>query len=293
MVADVSIVVKNDYPINFSVPPVGFNILVQACSSDLPYISVADAATKAIDVEPKEDVEVEVRGVVRKLPDTLTSACPNIQKSPLDVLVGDYIRGEDTTVYVRGSDHPMDDTPTWMTDLIKDIVVPVSLPGETFENLIRNFSLEDVHFGLPNPFAAPNSPGSKPQVSAVVKALVGLPDEMNFNIDVSHVRADADIYHKGKKLGKLDLHQWQKAESKRIEAHGDTKAGLAVSSVVKEAPIDITDNDVFAEIVQAMIFGGKKIVLAVKAAVDVETETVLGKIVVRDIPGEGKVFVNR
>ena len=293
MAADVSLLVKNEYPIRLNIPPLGCNILVQACSPDLPYISLADAVTEEISVEPSQDVEVQVYGIVRKLPDTLTSACPEIRKSPLDVLVGGYVRGNETTVYVRGSQHPIDDTPGWISDFMKSIVVPVAFQGKTFENLIRNFSLDDVHFGLPDPFARPGSPGSKPRVSAIVKALVGLPDEMNFPISVGHVRADADIFYHGKKLGQLDLSKWQDSKSELIKAHGKTKAGLAVASVVKDAPVDITDDDVFAKIVQAMVFGSKEVVLGVKAAVDVETETILGKLVVRDIPAEGKVFVNR
>ena len=293
MAADVSLSVKNQYPVRLNIPPLGFNILVQACSPELPYINLADAVTQEIFVEPGQDVEVQVYGLVRKLPDTLTSTCPEIQKSPLDVLVGGYVRGNETTVYVRGSDDPVNDTPEWISDFMKSVVIPVGFPGKTFENLIRNFSLDDVHFGLPDPFARPDSPGSKPRVSAIVKALVGLPDEMNFPISVGHVRANADIFYHDKKLGQLDLSKWQEAKSELIEAHGSTEAGLAVSSVVKNAPIDITDDDVFAKIVQAMVFGSKEVVLGVKAAVDVETKTVLGKLVVRDIPAEGKVFVNR
>ena len=45
--------------------------------------------------------------------------------------------------------------------------------------------------------------------------------------------------------------------------------------------------------IQALVFGGKGIVLGIKADVDVETETALGKFVVRAIPAEGKVFVKR
>ena len=293
MVAEVSVLVKNDYPVRFGIPSLGFSILVQDCSPDLPYISVADAVTNKIFVEPRQDIQVHVNGLVRTLPDQLTAACPEIQKSPLDVLVGGYVRGDETTVYLRGSEHPVPGTPTWISDFMKSIVVPVGFPGKTFENLIRNFSMDDVHFSLPNPFAGPDSPESKPTVSAVVKALVGLPDEMNFSADIAKVKADADIYYHDKKLGQLDLSRWQKAKSKRIEAHNNTGPCLAVTSVVKDAPINITNDDVFAKMVKAMVFGDKEVVLGVKAAVDVETETVLGKLVIRDIPGEGKVFVKR
>ena len=293
MAGDVSLRMSNNYPIRSTVPPLGFDIMIQACSPDLPYIALAQATTEAIQIKPKQDIKAHVTGLIRRLPDTLTSACPNVQKSPLDLLVGEYIRGDKTTIYVRGADAPSTNTPGWVTDFMKSFVVPVDFPGKAFDNLIRNFSLADVHFGMPNPFSGPDSPDAQPRISATVKALVGLPEEMNFSVDIAHVRADADIFYHDRKLGHLDLRKWQKAKSKRIEALDDMEAGLAVSSIVKDAPLNITDDDLFARVIQALAFGSEKVVLGVKAIVDVETETVLGKLVVRDIPGEGKVFVKR
>lgn len=292
MEADVSLTVANDFSVSFTVPPLAFEILVQNCDPNQPYIHFADASTKDIEVQPEEDVQVRVVGLVGSLPDTVTRACPSTQKSPLDALVGDYMRGDETTVYVRGSDSPSD-TPEWIGDLISGVVVPVPFPGKTFGSLIRNFSLADVHFGLPSPFADPKSPEAHPRISATVKALINIPQEMNFPISVGQVRAHSNVYFHEKKLGNLDLSKWQEANSTQIEAHGDTPAGLAVDSIVKEAPLNITDDDVFSDVVEALLFGDKPVVLGVKAEVDVETETSLGKFVVRDIPAEGKVFVKR
>lgn len=294
MEAKVAIEVVNDYlPVTFTVPPLAFDILVAGCSSDEPYLMLANATTAEIEVSPKEDIVVDVSGVVQQLPDTLVQVCPESSKSPLDDLLGSYMNGEETTVYVRGSEHPPPEVPDWITELMKSIVVPIPFPGHTFDSLIRNFSLANVHFGLPSPFAEPDSPESQPRLSAVVKALVSLPREMNFPIEVNRVRANADVFYKKKKLGELDLKKWQKANSTLVEAHGNTPDGLAVESVIKDAPLNITDDEVFTDLVEALLFGGKRLVLGIKAEVDVETETALGKFVVRDIPAEGKVFVKR
>ena len=293
MAADVSLALTNEYPFKFTIPPLSFDILVQGCSPDQPYLRFADAVTEEIQVEPKKHVEVQVGGFVQKLPETLLATCPQTQKSPLDALLGDYIRGDETTVYVRGSSSPSGNTPDWVTSLIQSVTVPVPFPGKSFDNLIRNFSLADVHFTLPDSFATPDAPEASPRISAVVKALVGLPKEMNLPINVSPVREDSDVYYHNKKFGRFDLNKWQKANTTRIEAHDDIEAGLAVESMVKNAPVKITDNDVFTKVVEDLVFGGKPVVLGVKADVDVETETALGKFVVRDIPAAGKVFVKR
>lgn len=293
MAVEVSLTLANDYPVTFTLPPLDFDIMVQACSPEQPYILLALAKTSEVEVNPKKGIHVDVGGIIREFPETLVKACPESEKSPLDVLLGKYMGGDKTTIYVRGSESPSSDTPEWITDFLRGIVVPLPFPGHSFDNLIRDFSLANVHFSLPDPFADPSSPKSQPRLSATVKALVNVPEEMNFPIEVSRVRADADVFYHKKKLGALDLSKWQKANSTRIEADGGTRAGLAVESIVREAPLNITDDDVFADLVQELIFGGSGIVLGVKAQVDVETGTALGKFVVRDLPAEGKVFVKR
>lgn len=293
MAADVSLKVKNHYPLTFTVPSLSFDILVQNCEPDLPSVNIANATTKAIDVESKQDVKVDVAGIIRKLPESLTTACPNTDKTPLDLLLGGYIRGNETTIYVRGSDNQPSGTPEWISSLLKGVTVPVPFAGKTFDNLIREFSLANVHFKLPSFFAEPGSPESRPSLSAVVKAVVNLPEEMNFPVEVDKVRADAIVYYHGKKLGTLDLHKWQTANSTRIEAENDKPAGLAVDSIVENAPLNITEDDVFAEVVQALLFGTEKVLLGVKAKVDVETNSALGRLVVRDIPANGKFYAKR
>ncbi|KAL9611369.1 MAG: hypothetical protein Q9167_003988 [Letrouitia subvulpina] len=293
MLANVSLVLSNDYPVSFEIPSLRFDILVPGCLTSDPYIAFADAVNSKAQVRPKKNVNINVSGFVRKLPETLITACPDTERSPIDRLLHSYIQGDETTIYVRGSKEPSAETPNWITALIEDIVVPLPFPGHTFSDLIRNFSLTDVHFGLPDPFAAPTSPKSSPRLSAVVEALIGLPEEIQFPINVGRVRADSDIFYHQKKLGSLDLSEWQRANSTRAELKGDDRDYLLVRSTVKDAPLDVTDDRVLADIVQALVFGGKPVGLGVKANVDVETTTVLGQFVVRDLPAEGKFFVKR
>jgi hypothetical protein len=294
MAADVALLVKNDYPVEFTIPPLGFGILVDNCKKDEPHIMIADALTHDIQIHPQHDVELNVTGNVRQLPDDFIKACPQSHESPLDSIIGKYMNGKDTTIYVQGSDSPSADTPDWVSNLMKDITVPVSLPGRSFGSLIKNFTLEDTHFGLPDPFADPKKPESNPRISANIKAIVALPEEMNFNISVGRVRADADVFYKGRKLGKLDLHKWQKANSTRLPPDGkDDGPSLLVQSNINEAPLDITDDNVFTDVVQALLFGDKSVFLKIKALVDVETETALGAFAIRKIPAEGEVPVKR
>ena len=268
--------VMNEYPVNFDVPPLAFEVLLPDCSDD--YLLFATAKTDVIHILPKQNVTTSVTGIVRQLPTSLTSACPDSDTSPLDRIVGDYLAGRDTTVYIRGGNQG-ENTPDWIGKLLRDTRVPFSLPGHPFDNLIKNFSLADVHFALPDPATE-----SRPKISAVIRVLVGLPPEMNVNLDVDRVRADADVFYKGDLLGNLDLRKWQAANATQIE--GD----LLVESIVKDAPLEIKDDSVFSKVVQRLLFGDG-VPLSVHANVDVNTHTALGGFVVRNVPAKGEIFI--
>ena len=292
MAADVSLSVVNSYPVKLEIPPLGFDILVPACAVNDPYIRLADATTDAINIEPYSDVRVDVGGIIRELPQTLVKTCPHSHSSPLDLLLGDYIHGNDTTIFVRGSNAPNGDTPEWITKIISSVTVPVPFPGHTFDNLIKNFSLTDTDFSFPDPFARPGTDDSNPQISGTIVVIAGLPKEMNFGMNVTRVRATADVFYQGDKLGVLNLKKWQTAESERIQPKDGQDAAIKIESRIKDAPLNITDNDVLSEVIQAM-FLGESIKLKIVALVDVEVSTVLGKLVIKDMPAEGVVPVKR
>jgi hypothetical protein len=292
MAADVSLSVVNRYPVKLEIPPLGFDILVSACTVNDPYIRLADATTDVINIEPYSDVNVDVGGIVRELPQNLVQTCPHSHYSPLDLLLGDYIHGNDTTIFVRGSNAPNSDTPEWITKIISSVTIPVPFPGHTFDNLIKSFSLTDADFSFPDPFADPGSDASNPQISGNIVVIAGLPKEMNFGIDVTRVRAIADVFYQGDKLGVLNLKKWQTAKSERIQPKDEEDAAIKIESQIKDAPLNITDNDVLSEVVQAM-FLGENIKLKIIALVDIEVSTVLGKFVIKEMPAEGVVPVKR
>jgi hypothetical protein len=292
MGADASIVIVNDFPVELTLPPVSVDVLIDGCSSK-KQIFVGTAETAELQVKPKTDIQVNVTGNVEHLSDSLTQVCPNTAKSPLDSFIGDYMKGDEATIYINCCNFPDPNTPGWARDLLKGITVPVPFTGHSMGNLVKNFSMADMHFSLPDPFAEPGTPEGSPKISAVVNVDVGLPNQMNFPLDVNQIKADADIYYKNKKLGKMNMSKWQKANSTMIDAHGKEGPSLLVQSVIKNAPIEILDDDLFSEVVQALIFGGKSITLDMKALVSIGIDTPMGKFAIRGIPAEGSVPVKR
>lgn len=293
MGAEVSLTAFNKYPVSVDVPPLAFDILISGCNPSDPRITVADATTEPVALRPQSDVVAEVKGLVRKLPDSLVQACPDSESSPLDLLLEQYIGGDTATVFVRGAEQPSVDVPDWVTDIMSRITVPVPFPGSSFGDLIRNFSVADVSFTLPSPFSDPDDPDGNPTVSGVINVIANVPSELNFDINVTHVRATADVFYESKKLGELNLPDWHEANSTRHQTKDGRNDSLEVQSRIVDAPLNVTDGDVLTDVIQELLFGGEKVILDIKAAVDVKVQTVLRPLTLKSIPAEGKIPVKR
>lgn len=293
MLVDISLSAFNEYPVQLDIPELAFDIMVSGCADTDPFIIIAEASTGEIHVEPLSDISANVYGVVHELPDSLTRACPGSSSSPLDMILRQYMHGEPATLFVRGSSRPDGDTPKWIADILASVTVPVPFPGRTLDGLIRDFSLNDVHFTLPDPFADPDDPDASPKVSGNILVTASIPSDINFSINVTNVRATADVIYKKKKMGELNLRKWQHANSTRVEGEGSDGPSLKIESRIIEAPLNITDSDVFADVVQALLFGSKPIQLDVQALVDVKVETSLGELILKEVPAEGKIPVKR
>lgn len=293
MGADVSVMVTNEFPLELTVPPVAVDVLVDGCLPSDQHIMVGSAETTKLEIRPKTDLEVNVTGRVEKLPDSLIEVCPDSAKSPLDALLGNYMQGEPANIYVKCCDFPDPETPAWAGDLLQDITVKVPFAGRDMGNLVKNFTLADVHFFLPDDTAEPGTPEASPRISGVVKVDISLPNEMNFPLDVNNVKADADIYFRRRKLGRLNLEEWQTARSRRIDAHGDEGPILLVESDIEKAPVEILDGTLFTQVVKALLFDHQAVVMDIKAAVSVRVDTPMGEFAVREIPAEGVVPVKR
>ncbi|KAJ2995253.1 hypothetical protein NUW58_g1326 [Xylaria curta] len=291
MLADVSLSAINEYPVQLDIPELAFEIMVPGCADKDPFIIVAEASTGEIHVKPLSDISADVYGVIHELPDSLTRACPDSSSSPLDMFLRQYMHGEPATLFIRGSSRPDGSTPKWIADILASVTVPIPFPGRTLDGLIRDFSLTDVHFTLPDPFADPNDPASSPKVSGNILVTASIPSEMNFGINVTNVRANSDVLYKSKKMGELNLQKWQHANSTRVEGKGSDGPSLKIESRIIEAPLNITDSDVFSDVVQALLFGNKPIELDVQALVDVKVETSLGELILKEVPAGGKIPV--
>jgi hypothetical protein len=287
--ANVSISLYNHYPIGVDIPPLAFDILVPNCDASEPYIEVAEAVTDVVQVRPDANISANAMGIISQIPDILTRSCPKSKLSPLDQFMQHYLHGEDAEIFVRGKQVEGSDTPDWMSDILKSIVVPLDLPGRSFGDAIRNFTASDIKFKLPGGFSDPGDGSDSPQVSGNIQVLAALPEGLNLDIGVDQIRSDADLLYKGSKLGELNLRQWEDAQSSKVVIEGESL--LNITSHINNVPLTITNNSVFSEVVQKLVFLGQDVLLDVEASVDVKVGTVLGALALKGIPAKGKIPV--
>ncbi|TQV91477.1 pre-rRNA processing protein [Cordyceps javanica] len=285
--ANVSVSIQNEYPVSLTVPRVGFEVLISGCTPEDPKIVVGTGRSSTIDVKPNTEIIAEASGLISKLPQKLTQACPVSELSPLDEFLKHYLGGEDGQIFVRGKQPSDSELPQWLGDMLESVTVPIDFPGSSFDDLLRNFSLTDVKFSLPSPF----EPQGKPRVSGTVVAVAALPEGVDVDLGVESLKSQGNLFYKDKKFGELNLRKWQKASSRKLDS--DAKETLIeITSRVDNAPIDITDNDVFSSLASEYIFGSREIIVQARAKLDVKVDTVLGPLVIKDVPAEGKVPVN-
>ncbi|KAF4123812.1 hypothetical protein GMORB2_5528 [Geosmithia morbida] len=290
--ANVTLSAHNDYPVGLDVPPLSFEILLANCDDSDSYIAVAEAITDPVEVQPEADVYAAALGIIRKIPEPLTRSCPDSNTSPLDHFMHRYLHGEDAQIWVRGARSNGSDTPEWIVSILEDMMVPVGFPGKSFGDVIRNFTAEDVDFQMPSPFADPGDPDGVPRVSGTIMVVAALPEEFDLEMGVGNIRCDADLYYEGDKLGELNMSKWVGANSTRIVGDDDSGETLImISSHVDKVPLSITDNSVFAEVLQEMLFGDEDVLLQVQASVDVKVGTVLGNLPLKGVPANGTIPV--
>ena len=272
---------------SLTVPRVGFEVLISGCTPDDSKIAVGTGLSSVIEVEPKTDIIAEASGLISKLPQKLTQACPVSELSPLDEFIKHYLGGENAQIFVRGKQPSDSELPQWLGEILDSVTVPVDFPGSSFDNLLRNFSLTDVDFSLPSPF----EPEGKPRVSGTVVAVAALPEGVDVDMSVESIKSQGNLFYKDKKFGELNLRKWQKASSHKLDSK-DKETLIEIASHVDNAPIDITDNDVFSSLASEYLFGSDDIIVDARAKLDVKVDTVLGTLVIKEIPAEGKVPVN-
>jgi Protein of unknown function (DUF3712) len=66
---------------------------------------------------------------------------------------------------------------------------------------------------------------------------------------------------------------------------------MEIQSDIAKAPLNITDDDVFSEVVSALMFGSKKVKLTIDAEVDVKIAIALGDFAFQRLPAGGEIEV--
>lgn len=287
VVANVTVVVQNPYPVGFEAPPLGFVAYLPGCEAG-SLLQLAAARSSTISIKPNRNINIDISATIQALSTNLTTICSDSQLSPLDVFLGNYLHGGDSTVYVSGDGaNPFNKSPQWLVEFLHSVNLPVPLPGRNFDNVIRSFGLSHVNFKMPGGSGDPDD--IFPQLSATVEIMIALPEDMNMPINIVRLKATSKISYQGKEFGMLDVKDWIPARSKRILKENL----LRVEGDLKDAPINITDYDVFQRVARKIFSGGGKgMVLGIDGNADADIVIGLGQFAIQKIPAHGNITLD-
>ncbi|ORY83095.1 hypothetical protein BCR37DRAFT_392454 [Protomyces lactucae-debilis] len=257
-------------PFDITVPSVSVDVLIDGCNNQKILLATGHNAPLDLDSHAKT-IQLKALGSVGHLPKQATEPCPNHQPSPLDRLMQLYLAGNDTRVYVRGSSPTQGDA-SWLQQVLSRITIPVDLPGSQSDQLARDIELADVKFNVGGFFRQ-----EKPKISGNVNAVIDVPAGIHVKVDVKGVKILADLIYKGKKFATFESPDWAPASSSFIKP-----TALKVQAQLRDAPVTITDNDVFTSVVSALIGGNA--LLDVSGVADVRVSTGLGNLEPHGLP---------
>ena len=266
-------------------PPLEFLVSLPGCENN-SHIAAVVASSAEIVIKSKTDILVDAYGLVSSIPKDLTTICPETNLSPMDAFLGNYLHNQRAIIYVSGNGVNKDHrAPGWLVDLLHSVTIPIPFPGHNFDNVIRSFGLSDVSIRLPGGDGDPDD--TAPLLSATVEAIIALPSEMNIPLNITQLKALADVSYEHRSFGTLDIADWIPAVTEPIPDEGL----LRVRGKVKDAPLNVTDYGVFQKVV-AKMFGGGKISLGINGTADADITTSLGEFIVHDIPAAGNITLN-
>ncbi|POS86060.1 hypothetical protein EPUL_003745 [Erysiphe pulchra] len=235
---DASVFIDYNQIIELDIPALRFEILVQGCGVG-NFIQLISIRTDFTHLYPRLGSLFQVKGIITELPQPLLQTCPESELSPLENLISNYVHGNNVTVLIRGSNSPSQRVPDWISEIFSKIRVPLTLPSHKYHGLIRNFTISDINFKLPDLFAEPDSDKASPKLSGHLEAIADIPKEINFNMSVSQARASVDVLYKESKFGELDLHEWQKVNSharRPLRFRENVSVGLEEQNIFDDIP---------------------------------------------------------
>ncbi|KAK9463164.1 uncharacterized protein V1516DRAFT_672137 [Lipomyces oligophaga] len=267
----------NPYPLQITVPAIQWLVEFPACNP-LELSTLAAAKTEALLVNPYEGIDVRVSAVVRAIPTSFMEICPSTGMSAINTYLAQYIAGESVTLYVRGRPAQyIPNFPPWIADMLSNIAIPVPVPARESDGtgqLLKSYGLTRVKMN--------RGADGVPRLSALVNAIVALPSELEFEIEINNLRGISDMIYEGHKFGVLEIAEWAAATS-----FYTPEGYIQVVAEITDVPIDITDQLIFRQIMQQMFFGDVNIDIV--GTIDVMLDTPVGYFVVNQIPASGTV----
>lgn len=267
------LVVGLQLPISAKIPGIQVQLSVEGCDGTLIPLVLAESLPFEV-MSDSSTMTIKAAGECRELPKNALRKCSGSdQMSPIDRAMQTYLAGNETTVYVGGYNHG--GSKSWLQNLLAQVSIPIEVPGSQADQLARDIELSGVKFNLPSIIGG----SGKPKISGRIRGIIDIPSDITVNVEVESVHVLADLIYKKKKFATIESPGWAPASSKF-----PSEQELLVEVLLKDAPVTITNQDVFSSVISTL-FGGSVFVDVIGTG-DVKISTSLGGLEAHRLPIE-------
>lgn len=276
VVGQASLEAELQLPISARIPSVQVQVSIEGCDGDI--IPIALAKNLPFEIRRGDArIAVSAVGECREIPPEALKKCSAASpQSPVDSAMQNFLAGNATTVQISGVNSTEQDS--WLQRLLAQITIPVDIPGSQSDQLARDIQLTDVKFNLPSLIGG----SGKPKISGKVRGTIDIPSDVDVGLKVDSVHVLADLLYKKKKFATIESPGWSPASSKLLS---DAKE-LKVEVVLRDAPVTITNQDVFSSVISQLL-GGNTLVDVIGTG-DVKVATALGDLEAHELPIEAE-----
>lgn len=260
-------------PVDAAIPSANVQISIAGCGQEL--ITLATGQNLPVKLHRNEShIAVRAIGECREIPTKALAKCKDTPGlSPVDRIMQQYLAGNATTVYISG----IADGHSWIQDLLAQVSIPVDIPGTQADQLARDIELSNVKFNLPSFLGG----GGKPKISGKISGVIDIPADVEVGIEVESIHVLADLLYKKRKFATIESPGWAPATSRFR-----TSRELQVEVVLRDAPVTITNQDIFSAILSELLGGNALVDVTGKG--DVRVETSLGQFEAHKLPIEAQ-----
>lgn len=260
--------------VSSSLPATAWEVYIDGCDAvrhDKASLAELTVAPTTVHCRKDELCAVVSNVTMGRLATTAQRRCSS-GSSPLEIFARNALGEKSSHVYIGGA-KKQEAMPDWATDLLRQLVLPVELPAQSFQIPdLQELALSNVTVHVENEASS----SKLASASGGVSVIVPMPWPVSFHQLIATVGGAIELMHRGQSFARIGLND---ATASVRSAHA---RAVVAKAVVADTAVSITNYDVFAAALQSLLRGNTSFEARGRASID--SDTPLGHIQLSELP---------